>query len=64
MSKKTRLEILRDIATANLIEIQHDALVKIKEWLEAMPLSAKIEAGIADRAIKAHKDYQNRSWLK
>jgi hypothetical protein len=64
MSKKTRLEILRDIATANLIEIQHDALVKIKEWLEAMPLSAKIESGIADRAIKAHKNYQERSWLK
>jgi hypothetical protein len=64
MSKKTRLEILRDIATANLIEIQHDALVKIKEWLEAMPLSAKIENGIADRAIQAHKNYQERSWLK
>jgi len=62
--KKTREEILRDIATINLVEIQHAALEWIAPLVESQPITATTENAQIQKARKAYKDWQSRSYIK
>ena len=64
--KKTREEILRDIAMANLIEIQHEILVRLQPYIENDYFfrTCTSTRERLHKALKVYDDFMSRSYVK